>query len=269
MSNQDLVPTTGYALSPAEYALLEGDLSKLNEGDRLQLYNSVCNSLGLNPMTAPFGYIRLSNKLTLYAKKDCTDQLRKLHGVSIIDLVSRDLQGAYIVTARAQDRNGRIDVATGAVPIGKDMFGENLCNALMKAETKAKRRVTLSICGLGMLDESETGSIAGAEIVPHSPISKEPTDTELFDRCKAKRDDILKPGEKANIWEVIAALAGCDAEEARTNDRSRRAAFLDALKCTAEQWETTVDATVRRVVQVEKTEPTEAEAEATRLAMQR
>jgi hypothetical protein len=29
----------------------------------------------------------------------------------------------------------------------------------MKAESKAKRRVTLSICGLGMLDESETDTI--------------------------------------------------------------------------------------------------------------
>jgi hypothetical protein len=31
-----------------------------------------------------------------------------------------------------------------------------------KAVTKAKRRVTLSICGLGMLDESEVASIPGA-----------------------------------------------------------------------------------------------------------
>ena len=35
----------------------------------------------------------------------------------------------------------------------------------MKAETKAKRRVTLSISGLGWLDESETGSITGAQVV--------------------------------------------------------------------------------------------------------
>jgi len=44
--------------------------------------------------------------------------------------------------------------ATGAVDI-KGLTGKNLANAFMKAETKAKRRVTLSICGLGFLDESE------------------------------------------------------------------------------------------------------------------
>ncbi|EOV0478051.1 hypothetical protein ACOIM4_001927, partial [Campylobacter coli] len=43
---------------------------------------------------------------------------------------------------------------TGALNI-KNLGGDNLANAIMKAITKAKRRVTLSICGLGMLDESE------------------------------------------------------------------------------------------------------------------
>jgi len=44
----------------------------------------------------------------------------------------------------------------------ENLKGEARSNAMMKAETKAKRRVTLSICGLGMLDESETDSIPGA-----------------------------------------------------------------------------------------------------------
>jgi hypothetical protein len=38
----------------------------------------------------------------------------------------------------------------------------------MKAETKAKRRVTLSICGLGFLDESELESVRGARVVSAS-----------------------------------------------------------------------------------------------------
>ena len=35
----------------------------------------------------------------------------------------------------------------------------------MKAETKAKRRATLSIVGLGLLDETETETIPGAKLV--------------------------------------------------------------------------------------------------------
>jgi hypothetical protein len=38
-------------------------------------------------------------------------------------------------------------------------------NAIMKAETKAKRRATLDLLGLGVLDESETESIPNATTV--------------------------------------------------------------------------------------------------------
>ena len=48
--------------------------------------------------------------------------------------------------------------STGAVPIA-GLKGEEFANALMKAETKAKRRATLSICGLGVLDETEVETI--------------------------------------------------------------------------------------------------------------
>lgn len=36
---------------------------------------------------------------------------------------------------------------------------------MMKAETKAKRRVTLSICGLGMFDESEMESVPSSGVM--------------------------------------------------------------------------------------------------------
>jgi hypothetical protein len=42
--------------------------------------------------------------------------------------------------------------------------GDALANALMKAETKAKRRVTLSLAGLGWLDETEIASIPDVRI---------------------------------------------------------------------------------------------------------
>jgi hypothetical protein len=46
----------------------------------------------------------------------------------------------------------------------KGLSGEALANALMKAETKAKRRATLSICGLGMLDETEVEDVPGVRL---------------------------------------------------------------------------------------------------------
>lgn len=141
-----------------ERVLLAGDLSKLSNSDRLFYYSHVCESVGLNPLTRPFDYIQLNGKLTLYAKRDATDQLRKIHGVSIAISGRQTIEGVHIVTARAKDKTGREDESTGAVTIAS-LKGDALANALMKAETKAKRRVTLSICGLGLLDETEIETI--------------------------------------------------------------------------------------------------------------
>jgi hypothetical protein len=152
-------PTMGATM---EKVLLQGDLAKLSPDERLSYYNAVCNSVGLNPLTQPFAYIQLNGKLTLYARKDCTDQLRQIHSVSIIDLIETERDGVYVVTAKAQNATGRIDMAKGAVSLSS-LKGEALANAIMKAETKAKRRVTLSICGLGFLDETEVDSIPNAQ----------------------------------------------------------------------------------------------------------
>jgi hypothetical protein len=147
-----------------ETVVVGGNLAALSPSDRLAYYRAVCESLGLNPLTKPFDYIQLNGRLTLYARRDATDQLRKIHGVSL-SIVSRDSVGdVYVVTAKAQDRDGRSDESTGAVSL-KGLAGEALANAYMKAETKAKRRVTLSLVGLGWLDEAEVAGVPSAQPV--------------------------------------------------------------------------------------------------------
>lgn len=160
MSTALVRPATGAAA--LENVLIKGDLRDLSEQDRVMYYKAVCESVGLNPLTKPFDYITLNGKLTLYAKKDAADQLRKLHNVSITALETSTMQDVYVVKAHARNGDGREDTSTGAVSI-KGLAGEALANAIMKAETKAKRRVTLSICGLGMLDETEVESIPTAQ----------------------------------------------------------------------------------------------------------
>ena len=156
-----ILKTKNSSLKPAETAaiktdavLIQGDLSTLSEDQRSAYYMRVCESLGLNPHTNPFEFIPLGGKLKLYATRACSDQLRKLHGVSI-QILSRELvEDIYTVTARAEDMTGRNDESCGVVSL-KGLQGEARSNKIMCAETKAKRRVTLSICGLGWLDETE------------------------------------------------------------------------------------------------------------------
>jgi hypothetical protein len=140
-----------------EQVVIHGDLSKLDSKQRMQYYSRVCESLGLNPLTKPFEYMKLQGKEILYAKRDCADQLRRVHGVSITGISTQQIKDVYVVTATAT-LGERADSSTGAVSLGA-LAGDALANALMKAETKAKRRVTLSICGLGWLDETELETI--------------------------------------------------------------------------------------------------------------
>jgi hypothetical protein len=155
-----------------EAVLLAGDLSKLSPDERTRYLMQTCQSLGLNPLTKPFDYIRLSGREVLYATKGCADQLRSNRRISL-QITDRKVSGdLMIVTVRATTPDGRFDEDVAAVAI-KGLQGEALANACMKAITKAKRRVTLSICGLGMLDESEVRSVLEAEALA-GPVSPDP-----------------------------------------------------------------------------------------------
>jgi hypothetical protein len=149
------------AASAIEQAVINGNIAGLTPEQRVVYYRNVCDSVGLNPFTKPFDYIILNSKLTLYAKKDATDQLRDKRKVNIVKLERERMEDIYTVTAYAVTADGRQDSSIGAVSIA-GLRGDALANAIMKAETKAKRRVTLSICGLGMLDETEIETIPDA-----------------------------------------------------------------------------------------------------------
>lgn len=165
-------------MQAVEAALVKNDISKLGDAERMAYYKSVCDSVGLNPMTKPFAFLSLQGKTVLYATKDCSEQLRKIHGVST-QIVSQGNDGdLYVVHIKAKDRSGREDEDIAVIPCN-GIKGADLANLRMKAITKAKRRVTLSICGLGILDESELDTLHG---------SFAPTSNPQIERPFAKED---------------------------------------------------------------------------------
>ena len=153
-----------------ERIALSGDLSKLTEDQKVVYYNAVCASVGLNPLTNPFEYTILNGKLRLYPRANAADQLRQAHCISI-HLTNRQLIGdTYHITASADSPDGRHDEATGVVWV-KGLSGEGLANAYMKCETKAKRRVTLSMCGLQGFDSDEEPRVQSLV----QPLAPQPT----------------------------------------------------------------------------------------------
>jgi hypothetical protein len=152
--------------SIANQLILQGDLSKLSANDKVRYYNGYCERMGLDPFTKPFDILRLNGKEVLYCTRSGTQQLNKLHKVSHL-ITSRDTNaeaGVYIVTSKASLPDGRCTESIGAVNIA-GLKGEAYANAIMKAETKSKRRATLDLLGLGVLDESEAESIPNASTV--------------------------------------------------------------------------------------------------------
>lgn len=166
--NTGVAMTELATIDQVQKVLMTGDLSSLGPEQRVAYYNRVCELVGLNPLTKPFDYLKLNGKEVLYANKGCGEQLRMRHHISLKIAAREKIEDVYVVTAEAIGKDGRIDSATGAVSV-TGLKGDMLANAMMKAETKAKRRVTLSICGLNMLDEIELETIPSASIRPQQP----------------------------------------------------------------------------------------------------
>ncbi len=152
-----------------ELAIGRGDLSKMTSTDRLKYIGQVCQMVGLNPLTKPIDIMDIKGKTVLYANKSCAEQLRGLHRISTT-IMERTIQdGLFIVRAKASrplpGGGTQEDEAIGAVGCHDKAAPEDRANAMMKAETKAKRRVTLSIMGLGFMpDTSEVDDIKPANV---------------------------------------------------------------------------------------------------------
>lgn len=151
-----------------------GDTSVLPDEMKLQYYRARCEAAGLDARTAPFQFIRLQGKEVLYATKGATDQLAAAHKIRVEVISQVTESDVRIVMVRAEAADGRKTDEMGAVPVA-GIKGAELANAYMKAITKAKRRAILSLCGLGMMDETELETVSGISTETEKPPIKQPT----------------------------------------------------------------------------------------------
>ena len=172
-------------------AVMLGDMKKMDGAMRLDFYRAVCLSVGLNPLTQPFTPLERQDKTVwLYANATATQQLGKLHQVGFRELrrVHETVGGEplYRVEVVAFTPDGRSVPSQAVVsltkkkkeqrgtwPDGNPKFvdaldadgepllvplrGEALANALMRADTKALRRATLALIGLGWIQSEFEG----------------------------------------------------------------------------------------------------------------
>jgi len=207
-----------------ETLMIKKDLSVLSQPQRIEYIIRVCQSLGLNPLTKPFDLIefkgRSGNVLTLYANRNCAEQLRTIFKVNI-ELGDIKKENGYIkVKATATNGNGRTDEDWGIVAIPSDATPVDIANLELKAITKAKRRVTLSICGLGMLDETEVQDVPHTKVVePVNQITEKDIRSSMIKEIRKLYKE-LTIRERELMGNGLAADLGISLTGKKLEDRS-------------------------------------------------
>jgi hypothetical protein len=154
-----------------ERFLVDNDASQLagNAQTRALYYLEMCRRYGVDPFTQPFDWIPGSDGkgLTLYPNKEFAAQRRKKSGISCTVLESGVMPSdgtpgpqVYFVRMQGKTIDGRVDEEIGVVPftdaMGRPIDPMSKSNAMKRAFTQAKRRVTLSLEGCGA-DEPSRG----------------------------------------------------------------------------------------------------------------
>lgn len=230
-----------------ERVVTMGDLRQLDPGERVAYYLDLCQSLGLNPRSRPFDWILFKEgrdgpeRLALYPNASCTAQLRSIHRIMVM-IVRREIVGElFMVEAKGRMPNGREDTATKYVPItyqdGNRYKGQQLANAFMKAETGAKRRVTLSLIGLSGPASIDDDEPAGRQVVVdgRGEIIEHPTD---MDRALA-RDPAMAALVREPTYEDVdpsgSPLAGTTDQRPDTSEPEREPIERQSLRADAEK----------------------------------
>lgn len=144
MTTKKFVPMTG--------------LDTMTQEEREAYYKAACEYLGLRDDQNLLEYIWLDDgnmgrHLVLYIKSGATDSLREFHGISVVEM--KECFGDGFVSFIAKGVKGnRTDIAVGSATT-KGLVGRALENAIMTAQTRASRRLTLQLTGGGLLDETE------------------------------------------------------------------------------------------------------------------
>lgn len=160
LEDLDVAPSVMTTLANMEAA--RQDSRSLTPEDRAAYVAEICRALKLNPLTRPVQFLALQGREVLYLTRGATDQLAARHGLNRETLEGPDFRMMENVKVafckvKATLPSGRYEVATATLKMASP------ADDLMKVETKAKRRATLSILGIGLLSEEEAESIPANE----------------------------------------------------------------------------------------------------------
>lgn len=154
------------------------DIDKMSELEQRQYYLDACEYFQVPPElnVLYFTYFDSGDGArvkVLAAKKGATDIIRDRLHINITELTDKMVNGSIVFFAKGMNGKGRFEMATGAKYI-EGLKGQDLDSAIMTAQTRALKRLTLQFAGGGLLDESEVPNSVTADIAKASRPAEQP-----------------------------------------------------------------------------------------------
>lgn len=204
------------------------DTKGLNPAEKENILAGLARALGLNPLSNPVRFLPMQGGEVLYVTRQGTDQIAARLRLRRETTAGPEIRkhGAHEMVfcqVRVTAPDGRSEMATATLPL------KDITNDLMKCETKAKRRATLSLAGLGLLSEDETETIPGAQRNGFAPSigQGDPQPVAALDAFRLDLADVTDLRSLRVCWESHSSAlhdAG-DLDTARTEARTRTAAL--------------------------------------------
>lgn len=146
------------------------NLNNFTEDEKQRYYLAACAHFNLPPDLNLLYFDWVDNgeggrNLVLATTKGATDIIRGRYGVTTIDLHMEERFGCVNFIATGQDAKGRIERAVGSCSLD-GLRGRAVEIAIMTAQTRATKRMTLQFVGGGLLDETEVQEPGPAKATP-------------------------------------------------------------------------------------------------------
>lgn len=176
-------------------AQMNNDWSGVTEPDRVLAVRAICEVLGIPTPMNPFRFIKTKRgNVTMYAGQEAASLIANTYrlSVKITEQVFDKEQNLYRVAVTATFPDGRSVDDMGVVYLGGST-GDDRANAVMKCITKAKRRVTLSACGLSTYEEDEVPVVSSG--LPNDNVNTVNVKLVKYDQSDETSDDRKEAAE--------------------------------------------------------------------------
>ena len=138
--------------------LITGNLASFSKEKQIELMVNICKEVGVSPVLRPLQLINFQGKSIWYLSASGAEAIASKLGIVIETIEEKELldKGVAMIKVKGTLPSGRTDTATAYLSIGSTnlkgetttLKGEAYANAMMKLESKARRRLIVRLAGL-------------------------------------------------------------------------------------------------------------------------